>query len=155
MKNLIYLLLLLPLIFGCSDDNDGKDDDRVIIPTTEFRLGVGKNWKQAFDLELETLYQVNSIDELNKLTEQPNNELSLDIDFEKETLLFVRLLTGKLKNTDIKLITNTNKNYIHQITLEHYPKDANVEDIGIIRNLAIKTAKISPNSAIELSIIEK
>lgn len=155
MNKIIYFLLLLPLILGCSDDNDEKDDNSLIISTSEFKLRASKSWKQAFDLELETLYQVNSIEELNKLTAQPNNELSIDIDFQKETLLFVRLLTGKLKNTDIQLITNANKKYIHQITLEHYPKDVNVEDIGIIRNLAIKTAKIAPNSAVELSIIQK
>lgn len=155
MRKIIYLLLLLPLIFGCSDENDEKDDEKIIIPTAEFKLGANKNWKQAFDLNLETLYQVNSIAELDALTDKPNNALSIDIDFEKETLLFVRILTGKLKNTNIQLMVDPNKKYTHQVTLEHYPEGTNIEDIGIIRNFAVKTAKISPNSIIELSIIEK
>lgn len=155
MRKIIYLLLLLPLIFGCSDEMDEKDDEKIIIPTAEFKLGANKNWKQAFDLNLETLYQVNSIAELDALTDKPNNALSIDIDFEKETLLFVRILTGKLKSTNIQLMLDSNKKHTHQVTLEHYPEGTNIEDIGIIRNFAVKTAKISPNSVIELSIIEK
>lgn len=149
MKKLIYLLCIPLILWGCSDK---YDDERSIVSSTTFTLPSEYEWKES--LQLDSLYRIDSAKELKAIVKGAKSKTEWDIDFDKESLLLVHMITGNMKQVQKNLIADSPQLYIYDITLNHYTEGVENKDIIVSRYLAIKTPKISNNTSIKLSVKE-
>lgn len=81
IKILIFIIMAIGMI-SCSDDKD----EGIVVSTINYNLPDNCKWKD--NIELEKIYLINNLDEM-KIIVNCDDLSSLNIDFEKSTLLVV------------------------------------------------------------------
>lgn len=151
------VLLMISLFIGLISCDD-EDDSVILIPSSEFVLPDACKWDyNLFDnneIEQEKVYRIDSQERLDYFVMGEEDAQLFDVDFEKEMLLYVFMITLPVESIEVRLIQNEEKEstYTFQVNIRNYT--GSVANIAIGRYLVLKTKKIPETIAIELEVNE-
>lgn len=148
----LLVLLFVPLLFSCSDDD--KTNSKEVIPTSTFVLSQGYEWKKNYGADgqyiVGNLYKIDSQEEFLSVCDSKDQKL---IDFEEYTLLFAYVTSPQY---GIGKITSelTKKDSSLQLDIDLYYDNSLSTTVPKIFVVPILVNKLSKTDVIQMKLIE-